>query len=207
MTGVTTPSAGLAMAYIAQPGGRDSWPKLDEIRLLISCGADMAPLRAIAKDVISRFNQFMRNERRARFNITEWDYTFDISRDENVGHLADRSLEAVEECDGVIAIVGRTVPEVTRLEIRRVYELGRTGQQRPLWFFVSKSDQQSRPGRGRIALRTLLAEIETDFEKVRIYHEVDDELDFQASLMIEMLPFLISRTGFGSGPIGSGGGK
>ena len=40
-----------------------------------------------------------------------------------------------------------------------------------------------------------MAEIERDFGKHRIYHQVESKLDFQASLMIELFPFLVSLTG------------
>jgi hypothetical protein len=174
--------------------------RLDELRVLISSGHEMNPLRETAADVLERFNQFLMFDRGSRFVLTQWDYRRDSSRDEDVGDLARKSLEAVEESDGVVAIVGASVPETTRLEIRHVYELRQRGQERELWFFVYRK-QRAITGPDRISLRAFLDGIEGDFHKTRIFHEVASRLDFQASLMIELLPFLVARTGLAIGPI------
>jgi hypothetical protein len=198
----------MAVTYVLPKGGGGIPPSgrtLEEIRILISCGADMVALRKIAKTVIGRYNQFLRNERRARYEITEWDYTFDVSRDEDIGHVPDRSLSAVEDSDCVIAIVGRSVPAITRLEIRRVYELRQLGRPRRLMFFALKSVPPGPLADGHVELSKFVDEIKTDFEQERIYHGVETHLDFQASLMIEMLDFLLSRTGPAFGPLSSGG--
>ena len=173
---------------------------LDEIPLLISGGGDTLPLRRVAENVLYRLNQFLRYERRARYVFTQWDYTVDPGRDEAIGHVPDRSLEAVENSEGVIAIVGDTVPKITQLEIRRVYELRSLGQHRELWFFVSR-EAKTAATHERVPLHQFLDAISSDFHVERIYHAVDDQMDFQASLLIEMMPFVVARAGTAFGPL------
>jgi hypothetical protein len=174
---------------------------LEEIPLLISGGSEIRTYRKIAENVLHRFNQMLSIELRARYVFTQWDYTIDSSRDEELGHFADRSIEAVDNSEGVIAIVANVVTPTSRLEIRRVYELRRLGQDRQLWFLVVPLPEDHHDG-GGTPLAAFVHEIKRDFEKERIYHLVEHELDFQASLIIEMMPFLILRTGSAFGQRG-----
>lgn len=94
----------------------------------------------------------------------------------------------------MIAIVADVVHPITRLEIRRVYELGQLGSKRELWFLVVPGTVPE-GGPGSVPLRDFIEEIARDFGLERIYHRVTDELDFQASLLVEMMPFVVGRTG------------
>lgn len=174
---------------------------LEEIPLVISGGGEITPYRRIAENVLYRLNQMLHAELRARYEFTQWDYTTDASRDEELGHFADRSVEAVDYSEGVIAIVADVVTPTSRLEIRRVYELARLGQVRQLWFLVVPTPADHHHGPGATPLGEFVDEIRRDFKKERIYHGVRDEIDFQASLIFEMMPFVVRRTGsaFGLG--------
>ena len=197
---------GLASAYVVMSSEIElaSPRMLEDIRVLVSGGNEVNDLREISGNVLDRFNHQLQHEWRARYALTQWNYLLDSSRDEEVGHLADRSIRAVDESEGVIAIVGQSVPPITRLEVRRVYELRQLGQERELWFLAFKSRTALTGAKGRMPLAEFLDEIASDFGKQRIYHEVSTELDFQASLLMEMFPWLITRTGQAFGPLGVG---
>jgi hypothetical protein len=165
----------------------------------------MNRLRDISSDVIRRLDHVLRFDLGTRYNLNEWDYRLDPSRDEPIGHVPDRSLEAVDESEGVVAILGRRVPPVTRLEIRRVFELRQLGQRRELWVFVRPPSgaASSGPAGSDPTVKDLIDEIRGDFGRELIYRSSRTELDFQASLMTTLLPFLISRIGVGHGPLGT----
>lgn len=179
----------------------------EEILLLVSCGGDMNRLRDVSSDVIRRLDHVLRFDLGSRYNLNEWDYRLDPSRDEPAGHVPDRSLKQVDESEGVIAILGRTVPPVTRLEIRRVFELRQLGQTRELWVFVrpplSRASAAPVTVGGDPSVREFLEEINRDFGRDLLYRRSRTELDFQASLMTTLFPFLIARMGVGHGPLGT----
>lgn len=195
-----------AGASILAPAGAPAIRLREEILLLVSCGADMNRLRDISGDVIRRLDHVLRFDLASRYNLNQWDYRLDPSRDEPAGHMADRSLKQVDESEGVVAILGRTVPRVTHLEIRRVFELRQLGQHRQLWIFVRASRQEPRSsgsaGGADLPLRELIDEIQRDFKRDLIYRRVQSELDFQAGLMTSLFPFLVQRIGTGYGPVG-----
>lgn len=200
----------LSAGFVASPvAGRFEGPQeLQQIEVLISCGRDMRRLRSAAGRTLDRFNHFLRYQRAARYVITQWNYMFDPSRVVAPGHLADRSVQAVDESEGVIAIVGDYVPSTTRREIRHVYELRDLGLWRELWFLrleqTKTSGAASTPAPGSIALDTFVDELRADFGIEPVYHPVAGQTDFVASLIFEMLPFVIQRTGAAFGPIGTG---
>lgn len=176
---------------------------VEELLLLISCGEEMNRYRDRAVDVLARYTQMIRFERQGRFVMSQWDYRRDASRDETPGQLAARSLDAVEQSEGVIAILGPTVPEITRKEIRRVYDLRRSGRYRHLWCFGAPGEERS--GADRMSRSDFIFEIERDFEALRVYHSIVDETDFVASLIFEMMPWVVARCGPAFGPISGTG--
>lgn len=178
----------------------------EEILLLVSCGGEMNRLRDISSDVIRRLDHVLRFDLGSRYNLNQWDYRLDPSRDEPLGHVPDRSLRQVDESEGVIAILGRTVPEITRLEIRRVYELRQLGQARDLWVFVRTPSRPAAtpPAAGHPTVHEFVDEVRRDFGRELIYRRSRTELDFQASLMTTLFPFLMTRVGVGHGPLGAG---
>lgn len=192
---------GLATATVlASPGAR----LVEVIELLISCGAEMDPLRIAAERTLMRFDQFLQFDRRAPYALRQWSYHLDPGRDEPAGHLPDRSLQAVNDSEGVIGIVGDTVPTTTRLEIRRVYELRDLGQVRHLWFFrlqPARAPRRRGRARGAMDLADFISELRADFGVDRVYHTVVDEADFVGSLIFELLPFVVARTGSAFGPL------
>lgn len=197
--------------YLSEPRELPAATALEEISLLISCGDEMHKQRETTVDVLYRWNQMLRYELGSRYVIQQWDYTRDPSRHEEAGHLADRSERAVDESEGVIAIVGRSVPEITHKEIRHVYELGQLGQRRQLWFFVYKPRSRNvglsatplPPG--HVSLNDLVEEIRSSFRTDLVYHTVRNRLDFQASVMMEITPYLVGRTTSAFGPMTAGG--
>ena len=179
----------------------------EEILLLVSCGGEMNRLRDVSSDVIRRLDHVLRFDLGSRYNLNEWDYRLDPSRDEPAGHVPDRSLKQVDDSEGVIAILGRTVPPVTRLEIRRVFELRQLGQTRELWVFVRPPLSRASAAPATVGadptVREFLEEIHRDFGRDLLYRRSRTELDFQASLMTTLFPFLIGRMGVGHGPLGT----
>lgn len=178
----------------------------EEILLLVSCGGELNRLRDITGDVIRRLDHLLRFDLDSRYNLNQWDFRLDPSRDEPAGHVQDRSLKQVDDSEGVIAILGRSVPHVTRLEIRRVFELRQLGQNRELWVFVRPSGRRSAgpaPAASQPTVREFVDEIRRDFGRDLIYRRSGTELDFQASLMTTLFPFLIARIGVGHGPLGA----
>ncbi len=197
---------GSAGALVAPPAPAVGGGLLrEEILLLVSCGGEMNRLRDISSDVVRRLDHVLRFDLGTRYNLNQWDYRLDPSRDEPLGHVPDRSLRQVDESEGVIAILGRTVPEVTRLEIRRVFELRQLGQGRELWVFVRSPSRHpaTPPPPANPTVREFVDEVRRDFGRDLIYRRTETELDFQASLMTTLFPFLITRVGVGHGPIGS----
>lgn len=196
-----------AGALIVAPGPTASGGLLrEEILLLVSCGGEMNRFRDISSDVIRRLDHVLRFDLRTRFNLNEWDYRLDPSRDEPVGHVQDRSLKQVDESEGVVAILGRTVPRVTRLEIRRIFELRQLGQRRELWVFVRPPSHRTADPASSArdpTVQEFVAEIGRDFGRDLIYRRNQTELDFQASLMTTLVPFLFARVGVGHGPLGT----
>jgi hypothetical protein len=197
---------GTAGALIVTPGPTASGGLLrEEILLLVSCGGEMNRYRDISSDVIRRLDHVLRFDLRTRFNLNQWDYRLDPSRDEPVGHVQDRSLKQVDESEGVVAILGRTVPRVTRLEIRRVFELRQLGQSRELWVFIrppSRTAVIAASSTGDPTVPEFVDEIGRDFGRELLCPRNRTELDFQASLMTTLVPFLFARVGVGHGPLG-----
>ncbi len=193
-----------AGAFVATPPPAGGGVLREEILLLVSCGGEMNRLRDISSDVIRRLDHVLRFDLATKYNLNQWDYRLDPSRDEPVGHVPDRSLRQVDESEGVIAILGRSVPEVTRLEIRRVFELRQLGQARELWVFVRSPSRGATPvPAGAPTIREFVDEVRRDFGRELIYRRSETELDFQASLMTTLFPFLMTRVGVGHGPLGS----
>jgi hypothetical protein len=176
-----------------------SLPTLTQIRLLVSAGADERPFRKIASNAIVRASHMLIEDRNARHTVTEWNYELDPAREEPAGHLADRSLVAVERCELVVAVIGRTVGQTTRREIHHVYELRSLGRPRGLWLFAHK--RSADPPTTYTALAQLVAEIEIEFGRTPLYHEVRNALDFQASLITQLIPYVLERAGM-LGPSG-----
>ena len=172
-----------------------SLPTLTQIRLLVSAADDERALRAITTNAIARVSHMLIQDRNARHVVNEWDYQWDPAREVDPDQFEDRSLLAVEQCELVIAIIGRTVGTTARKEIRHVYELRSTGRRRELWLYAHK--RRSDPPDATSALHELVAEIEKDFGRKHMYHTVRTELDFQASLMIQLIPYVLERAGVG----------
>jgi hypothetical protein len=190
--------------YLQEGLGGVAAPRtLEEIRLLISGGDEVKPYRRLAEQVLDRWNHMLDAELRSRHIFRDWDYTKDASRDEDIGHFADRSIRAVEESEGVIAICADVVTPTSGLEIRHVYELRELGQQRELWFLVVPTPEDHHHS-GGTPLHEFVQEIRRDFGKERIYHRVEDPLDLQASLIFEMMPWAVRRVGSAFG-LGGGG--
>ena len=170
-----------------------SLPTLTQIRLLVSAADDERRLRTIASNAIVRVSHMLIQDRNARYVVNEWDYQLDPAREVDPAQFDERSLLAVEQCELVVAVIGRTVGETTRKEVRHVYELRSTGRHRELWLFAHK--RPSDPPTATAALHQLVAEIQKDFGRKPMYHPVRSELDFQASLMIQLIPYVLERAG------------
>jgi hypothetical protein len=166
---------------------------LTQIRLLVSAADDERRLRTIASNAIVRVSHMLIQDRNARYVVNEWDYQLDPAREVDPARFDERSLLAVEQCELVLAVIGRTVGETARNEIRHVYELRSTGRHRELWLYAHK--RSSDPPSAFAALHQLVAEIQKDFGRKPMYHAVRSELDFQASLMIQLIPYVLERAG------------
>jgi len=179
---------------------------LEPIKLMISCGDEVRRLRNICADVVVRVDHLLVYDLKSRFTVKQWDFHLDPAREEPAGHAADRSLETVADSELIIAILGSSVPEVTHQEIRQVYELRKLGQTRDLWVYVyrkrSRVVQTKATG---VTVGDLVKEIRDDFQTDLVYHSVKTELEFQASVMTQLIPFLVRRASEAFGPIvGSG---
>lgn len=176
---------------------------VEEIRLMVSCGSYQDDLRDVAERALLHVAHAVRYDLRAPFNVIYWDYRLDESRDEIAGEMPQRSLEAVKDSDGVIAILGHLVPPITQLEVRQHYELANTGLERQLWVFAD--NRQARVAQNPAALPTrqaFLEEIKRDFGKERWCTPVATEMEFQASMLTKVMPFVLKRIGPAFGPIG-----
>jgi hypothetical protein len=163
------------------------------IRLFISCGEDVSILRDIAQDVVRRLNQMLMYQMELPVQISEWDYRDDPGTVVEAENYAKRSLELVDRSDAMVNIFGAQVPEVTRLEVRRAFELRIEGTEKPLWPFLN-------PAQKNDDHRRLLAEIEADFAPwMLVYEPYDDELDFQAKLFTALVPYVMKRASLQTG--------
>ncbi len=167
---------------------------LAQIQVLVSAAGEEYRLRKIASDIFVRINHMLLQVYNRRVVFTEWNYELDPPREVQPGHLADRSLQAVEQSELVIAIVGRTVGEIARQEVLRHYQLKGLGlTPRTLWLFAHKP----RPRRSSeyAPLASLGAEVQETFNEGIAYQEVGNDLEFQAGLMIRLVPYALSRAG------------
>jgi hypothetical protein len=166
---------------------------------MVCCGYEMRRFRAIANDAIERLNQMLRVDQSLRAVLTQWNYMLDTAGEEPAGHLADRSLRQVEASAIVVSVVGRKVPHITHQEIRHVYHLSKRGQNREFWLYVYKRPGVDDSAYGELA--ALVSEIETDFDITIRYRPVASTLDFQASLLTQLIPYVIRRASPAFGPL------
>lgn len=178
--------------------------RVEEIRLMVSCGSYQDDLRDVAELAIDRIAHLLRWQLGRPYNLIYWDYRRDASVDFDPDHLADRSLRAVEQCDGVIAILGGLIPPTTRLEIRHVYDLALAGKPRELWAFADwrPSARGTSNPQGLVTRAQFLEEIQADYSQYRWCPPVGNELEFLAGVMTGVMPYLLTRAGVAFGPIG-----
>ena len=96
----------------------------------------MNRLRDISSDVVRRLDHVLRFDLGTRYNLNQWDYRLDPSRDDPLGHVPDRSLRQVDESEGVIAILGLLFPRSPVWKSVAYSSSGSWGQGRELWVFV-----------------------------------------------------------------------
>lgn len=208
---------GAAAGFIAPPAPLRPVPGrlLEEIRVLVSCGSEMDDLRTIAGSAIARIDQMLRVDLRSQYTFTHYDYRLDAPREEPAGDFAARSKQAVRDSAGVIAIVGDTVPPVTHIEIQELLDLRRIGERRELWIYTRRRGASRRTnaaaadpgGPPAVTLAELMDEVKRETRGDHIYHRVTSRLDFQATLIIGILPFLLQRAGPAFGPLVGAGGR
>jgi len=172
---------------------------LAQIQVLVSAADEEHRLRKIASEAFVRINHMLVQVYNARILLNEWNYQLDPAREVRPGHLADRSLQAVERSELVIAIVGRSVGQIAKQEVLHHYKLKGLGlAPRTLWLFAHKP----RPRTAHyLPLADLVKEVKESYGEEIVYKEVGSELDFQASLMLQLLPYALARAGLVSIPL------
>ena len=166
------------------------------VRVLISCGRDVEALRNTASTALVHLNHMLDSELRSDLLLREWDFRLDTPRDVEKGHLPDRSIEMVDRSDAVLAILRGRVPTITRLEIRRAFELRSRGIYKPVWLFMD-------PARNALPHHALLEGIKQDYGREVAWTPYSSRLDFQAKVLMTIVPYLIARSGTAFGPSGS----
>ena len=159
------------------------------VKLMISNGHDTDTYRDRAQDVIARLqHMFLYQMTNANLYLSEWDYRRDPSMVLPAGGIATRSLAMVDSSEGLIAILGPTVPRVTSKEIRRACQRIRDRERVEMWTFVNPD--QITPSHDRF-----FARIKKDFGQEIVWSRYHNELEFQAMLFTTLVPYLAGRAG------------
>lgn len=164
------------------------------IGIMVACGGDRDRYRDVASDAISRLRQVFESDWNRAATIIEWDYRRAPPEVVRAGGLATTSLLNVDRSDALIAILGKRVPTITRLEIRRAFESRRSGIPKAIFVFANPSLWTRKHDE-------LNAELEAEYGEGFIYAPYQDRMTFQASLYTSLFRFLFERLAVSNPPL------
>ena len=159
-----------------------------EFRVFISCGDEMEGFRDIAQDVLKRLDQMYADELGINQGIVirEWDFRRDNPRIVPAGTVAARSLAIVDKSHAVVAVLGRTVPTITRDEILEVFKRRTEGIGIELFLFMNPTLRDE-------PHRDLLAEIKNEYGEEPMWGRYQNSLDFQGTLFTTLVVHTLRR--------------
>jgi hypothetical protein len=158
------------------------------IEVFVSCGSDRNGYRDVAKDAIERLRQLIRFEMTLEATIEYWDYRTATPTVVPRGGLAATSLANVDRSDALVAIFGRSLPNITTQEIRRAFERRERGEAEDVFVFVN-------PGLKTARHDAFFDRIEHDFGETIIWTPYTSRLTFQAGLYTTLFRYLFDQLG------------
>jgi hypothetical protein len=165
-----------------------------EVSIFISGGNEIQELRDIAMKALRLLEQTFTAELDVPLVLRSWDFRIDPPRVVPRGALAVKSLTMVERSQAVVAILGQSVPGVTRQEILRAFELRANGVELNVWMFMRSGPQTDDH-------RELFQEIGDRWGEDIIFSQYEDQLDFQGKLLVTLMPYVLERVESAQGPL------
>lgn len=168
------------------------------VEIFISCGAEVEKFRDIGNGVLRLLDHMFANEMDQEVAVRTWDFRNDAPRVVQAGELAARSLTMVGRSQGLVAIFGEEVPEITQKEIQEAFELRRHGREVSVWIFLD-------PEKKAAKLEEFLESIRNDFGEEVIYGHYRTDLEFQSALFNALTPYVFRKLGVAVQPPVRGG--
>lgn len=157
-----------------------------ELVVFISCGAEVAALRDVARRVLDTLERVFLYGLDISITIRNWDYRDEPPEVVSPGQFSARSLQWVDKSSAVIGILGPTVPDVTAQELIRAIARYATGQADNVWLFVASAT------RGDVH-KEFLARVEREAQMTVVFQEFDGELDLQAKIFRALIPYVVKK--------------
>jgi hypothetical protein len=159
---------------------------VEEIRLMVSGGTSTGQQRDDAGIAFEQLRHVIRLEMFLPYDVIHWNYLKDTPITLVGSSLEERSLEMVDWCQGIVAVLSQDVPELTGKEIEKVIQLKVAGHSKELWVFVD-SDHP------RDDIKSFLKRLDDTYGSSVRYRKYSGDIEFVTSLMATLFPYLVDR--------------
>lgn len=157
-----------------------------ELRVFISCGSEVKPLRRVAERVLKALERSFLYGLDISIAIHNWNYEDEPPEVVAVGQFSARSLRMVDSSSAVVGILGPSIPAVTSEEILRAIERYATGRADNVWLFLASKTRGDEHDK-------FLRRIKRKTRMVIVYQPFDNKMDLQEKLFVALTPYVIRK--------------